>query len=98
MLFRLKVVDSGSTTFTPWFTETSTNVTQVVSQTRIDYPNSAISIERKIGVPIGPPPPTPYSLTGDPNPTLGADLQLAGHGIIGQLEKETLVLDGGLLG
>lgn len=97
MNFRLKIADNGNTTYTAWYIETSTNVTQAVVQARIDYPNSAISIQRQLAAPTGPPPTVPYSLTSDPNPTLGADLQLAGHKIVGQLENQTLLLDGGLI-
>lgn len=38
------------------------------------------------------------SLVDDPDPTLGADLKLNGHGIDGQLETPSFVMDGGLLG
>ncbi len=38
------------------------------------------------------------SLITDPNPTLGADLQLNGFVVIGTLENQTFILDGGLLG
>lgn len=44
----------------------------------------------------GPPGP-PSVLQDDPDPTLGADLKLNSHRVIGQLEAETLVIDGGLL-
>jgi hypothetical protein len=36
-------------------------------------------------------------LKDDPDPVLNADLRLNGHTIIGELEKETLVIDGGLI-
>jgi hypothetical protein len=36
-------------------------------------------------------------LEDDPDPTLSADLKLNNHTIIGQLEDETLIIDGGLL-
>lgn len=44
----------------------------------------------------GPPGP-PSALQDDPDPTLAANLKLNNHGMIGQLETETLVIDGGLL-
>lgn len=36
-------------------------------------------------------------LIDDPDPTLSADLKLNGHGLVGEIEKDTLVIDGGLL-
>lgn len=36
-------------------------------------------------------------LRDDPDPTLTADLQLAGHKIVGTLDNDTLVIDGGLI-
>lgn len=44
----------------------------------------------------GPPGP-PSTLQDDPDPTLGADLKLNSHRVVGQLETETLIIDGGLL-
>lgn len=42
-------------------------------------------------------PGAPGLLQSDPDPTLGADLKLNNHGIVGELEDQTLVIDGGLL-
>lgn len=36
-------------------------------------------------------------LNEDPSPTLGADLLLNGHSIVGSLENNSFVIDGGLL-
>ncbi len=38
------------------------------------------------------------ALVDDSDPTLGADLKLNNHGVVGSLETTALIIDGGLLG
>lgn len=96
MIFRLKIVD-GTTTYTEWYLETPAAVVQATAQARWEHPDSAISVEYANGPPTSALPVAVAGLVIDPNPTLSADLQLAGHGIVGQLENQTLLLDGGLI-
>ena len=98
MLFRLKI-EGPETTYTPWAHEETAYVLYAVEQARFAYPTAAISVERKTGAP-----PAnnnnggSFRLISDPTPTLSGDLNLAGHGVVGSLENQTLILDGGLLG
>lgn len=55
MLFRLKVIDNGTTSYTSWAAETVPGVASAMEQIRFAYPDSSISIERKTGPPIAPP-------------------------------------------
>jgi len=98
MLFRLKIISNSGTTYSDWYTETPTNVQAAMQAARWENKAAKVTIERQQGPPTTSPPLPDWSLVDDPNPKLGGDLQLNSHTIIGQLEQETLVLDGGLLG
>lgn len=99
MLFRLKIIEDAQTLYTSWAQEENSYVTYAVEQARFASPTGVISVERMAGAP-----PAPingggsYGLAADPSPTLGGDLQLNGHVVVGSLETESLILDGGLVG
>ena len=97
MPFRLKIFSNGSVTYTDWYVDTPANVNQAIAQARWEAPTAKITVERIAGPPISTVPTASFALVGDPDPTLGGDLRLGNHTIIGELEKQTLVIDGGLI-
>lgn len=99
MQFRLRIV-AATTTYTGWAAETSAAVGWAMAQARYDAPTAKIVVEHMPSAPSVPPisgSSGTGSLVDDPTPTLGGDLQLAGRTIVGQLEKDVLVIDCGIL-